>query len=262
MATTPPAEAPIPCPEAPSRAPSPQFPPHLRDITIPLRFGKLFAGKAKNWRECEHEVDAVYSFINDNDFLKTLDEKQKSPDEFVHFVFTKDSQREIADPPRNGPNKGFDSDKLELLVDTAAEIAKRLRNGETIYVGCRGGKNRSLTLAGIAHAMARAHTLTVGVPKIAPEIARFISKQDPKYMGELVRIANETVDLDTLCPAARADSDFDFLKRLLLERFNDFTKEARSTPRKSARDGKALAADGDGDNKSKKHKKLKESDKA
>ena len=232
MGDTPPAEAPIPFPGAPSRAPSPD----LRGVTATKRVGHLFAGKAKCWNKCALPVDTVYSFVEDKDFLDSLEDKQLSctaaGDEdpvCVHFIRTNESPpREISDPPLNGPNKGFDSDVLENLIECAQRIVNDLRCGKTIYVGCRAGKNRSLTLAGIAQGMARAHSV------LFVAFDSFSSEQDPAYMGELVRIANELVDV-TEEEKQPVPGEFISTGRLLLDRFNAFTEDARSKPRKSAR---------------------------
>ena len=232
MGDTPPAEPPIPFPGAPSRAPSPD----LRGVTATERVGHLFAGKAKCWSKCALPVDVVYSFIEDKDFLDSLKDKQRSytsagDDDAVcvHFIRTNESPpREISDPPRNGPNKGFDSDVLENLIECAQRIVNDLRCGKTIYVGCRAGENRSLTLAGIAQAMARAHSV------LFVAFDSFISKQDPDYMGGLVRIANELVDV-TEEEKQPVPGEFVSTGRILLDRFNDFTEETRLKPRKSAR---------------------------
>ena len=156
MGDTPPAEAPIPFPGAPSRAPSPD----LRGVTATKRVGHLFAGKAKCWNKCALPVDTVYSFVEDKDFLDSLEDKQLSctaaGDEdpvCVHFIRTNESPpREISDPPLNGPNKGFDSDVLENLIECAQRIVNDLRCGKTIYVAAARGRTAPSPLRALRRA--------------------------------------------------------------------------------------------------------------
>ena len=159
--------------------------------------GRLRYGKAWEWCNGK-DIDyphLVISFIDDDRFVSTFVHNAKADkgcaSDFPTFKYVrKQDGSEIIDPGTKQTPKHFYEADLDHMLDVAIEIATELLKGKSVFVGCRGGKNRSPTLCGIAYAFARAFD-----SYYVDNDERYMSKQDDYYMGGLVRLANNVVDI-------------------------------------------------------------------